>query len=54
MRATFYNAASLHPGGVNFVFADGSVHFVSDTIDIPSLTNLSTIADGLHITYVPN
>jgi len=23
----------IHPGGVNFVFADGSVHFISETID---------------------
>jgi prepilin-type N-terminal cleavage/methylation domain-containing protein/prepilin-type processing-associated H-X9-DG protein len=44
--ASWYNAASLHTGGVNFVFCDGSVHFLSQTIDIPTLTNLSRMADG--------
>jgi prepilin-type N-terminal cleavage/methylation domain-containing protein/prepilin-type processing-associated H-X9-DG protein len=27
------SATSLHPGGVNFAFGDGSVHFLKDTID---------------------
>ena len=52
-RASWYNAASLHPGGVNFVFADGSVRFVAQTIDIPNLTRLSRMADGEPITNVP-
>lgn len=45
-RASWYNVASLHTGGAQFVMGDGSVHFVSESIDIPTLTYLSTIADG--------
>lgn len=45
-RATWYNVASMHPGGAQFVMGDGSVHFVAETIDIPTLSLLSTIADG--------
>jgi prepilin-type N-terminal cleavage/methylation domain-containing protein/prepilin-type processing-associated H-X9-DG protein len=45
-RASWYNAASLHTGGVNFVFGDGSVRFIQQTIDIPNLTRLSRMGDG--------
>jgi prepilin-type N-terminal cleavage/methylation domain-containing protein/prepilin-type processing-associated H-X9-DG protein len=52
-RASWYNAASLHAGGVNFVFADGSVHFINQTIDVQSLTYLSRMADGQVIPNQP-
>ena len=31
--AAFVNAGSFHPGGVNVLFLDGSVRFISDTVD---------------------
>ena len=39
-------AASFHPGGVNTVFVDGSVHFVADTIDLPTFKAFATISGG--------
>jgi len=38
--------SSFHPGGVQFVFVDGSVHFISDTINVVTHTNLGRRADG--------
>ena len=37
---------SRHPGGVNVVFCDGSVHFMSDSIATPTWQTLGWIADG--------
>ena len=37
---------SDHPGGAQFVFVDGSVHFIPDTIDYPVLRALVTRAGG--------
>jgi prepilin-type processing-associated H-X9-DG protein len=35
-----------HPGGVNFLFADGSVHFLANGIDLVTYQALSTRAGG--------
>jgi prepilin-type N-terminal cleavage/methylation domain-containing protein/prepilin-type processing-associated H-X9-DG protein len=37
---------SRHPGGANFVFADGSVRFISETIDLKTFKALGTRAGG--------
>jgi len=42
----FFSARSNHPGGVNVLFADGSVRFISDTIPLNVWRALSTRAGG--------
>ncbi|ASV74184.1 hypothetical protein THTE_1582 [Thermogutta terrifontis] len=37
---------SKHPGGANFLFGDGSVHFLSETIDTVLYERLAAINDG--------
>jgi prepilin-type processing-associated H-X9-DG protein len=37
---------SFHPGGVNALFGDGSVHFLKQTIDIRTLAQLITRSGG--------
>jgi prepilin-type processing-associated H-X9-DG protein len=37
---------SLHPGGVNFAFADGSVKFIKSSIHLPTYRALGTRAGG--------
>ena len=37
---------SRHPGGVNFLFADGSVHFLKSTINPTPWRALATRAGG--------
>ena len=37
---------SYHPAGTNFVFADGSVHLITETIDLTVYYGMVTIAGG--------
>jgi prepilin-type processing-associated H-X9-DG protein len=39
-------ARSYHPGGVNALFCDGSVHFIKSTINWPTWRALGTIGTG--------
>jgi prepilin-type processing-associated H-X9-DG protein len=39
-------AFGFHPGGVNVLFADGSVRFVRDGIDIRAFVKLVTASGG--------
>jgi prepilin-type N-terminal cleavage/methylation domain-containing protein/prepilin-type processing-associated H-X9-DG protein len=41
-----YTYGSRHPGGCNMAFVDGSVHFVSQDLDLITLQSLSTKAGG--------
>jgi len=41
-----------HPGGCNFVYADGSVHFLSDSIDMVNYRALST-SQGEEVVSLP-
>lgn len=43
---------ATHPGGANFCFGDGSVHFLAENIDIRMLARLIARNDGLQITGV--
>jgi len=40
------NFSSQHPGGINFLSGDGSVHFLADTIDFDTFRWLGERADG--------
>lgn len=39
-------SGSTHPGGAQFTLGDGSVRFISDTIELVTLQRLSYVSDG--------
>jgi prepilin-type N-terminal cleavage/methylation domain-containing protein len=41
-----WGPSSMHPGGAYHLFGDGSVHFLSDTISVPTYIGLCTRAGG--------
>lgn len=41
-----YGWGSLHAGGINFLFGDGHVRIISNSIDMNTFMALSTIAGG--------
>src|SRR5262249_53404300 len=43
---TLHGFRALHPGGANFCFADGSVHFINTTISQLIYEQLSTMQGG--------
>ena len=42
---------SAHPGGANFLFADGSVQFLSDATTLTVLQRLASKDDGVVVTW---
>jgi prepilin-type processing-associated H-X9-DG protein len=42
--------SSMHPGGINSVMADGSVHFLSVTMDWNQYDYLNGVAEGKTVT----
>jgi prepilin-type N-terminal cleavage/methylation domain-containing protein/prepilin-type processing-associated H-X9-DG protein len=45
--------SSYHPGGANFALGDGSVHFLSETIDTQTYEQLGHRADGKLMQHRP-
>ncbi len=45
-RTYAWGFGSKHPGGAQFAFADGSTHFISESMDYLILLRLAYIADG--------
>lgn len=43
--------SSLHPGGAQFVFVDGSVHFVPKTLDLTTYRRLANRKDGNPVAF---
>ncbi|MCL2743600.1 MAG: DUF1559 domain-containing protein [Planctomycetaceae bacterium] len=42
-------ARSFHPGGIQTLFGDGSIRFISDSIDVKNFQAMATVAGGENI-----
>jgi prepilin-type processing-associated H-X9-DG protein len=40
-----------HPGGVNALFGDGSVHFIEDSVDLVGFRSILTIAGSETVSF---
>jgi prepilin-type N-terminal cleavage/methylation domain-containing protein/prepilin-type processing-associated H-X9-DG protein len=49
--SAMYGFNSFHTGGYQFVFADGSVRFIAETVDKSELRKMAAMQDGLTISY---
>ena len=50
----FEAAGSLHPGGAQFGYVDGSVHFISENISSKAYGYLGSMADGVNVEGMAN
>jgi prepilin-type processing-associated H-X9-DG protein len=46
MGSTRSRETTIHPRGLQFAYADGSVHFISDAIPLQTYRALATIKGG--------
>jgi prepilin-type N-terminal cleavage/methylation domain-containing protein/prepilin-type processing-associated H-X9-DG protein len=49
-----YGAVSLHPGGIQVAFADGSVHFLSENMNHTIYKQIGNHRDGLPVEGAPH
>jgi prepilin-type N-terminal cleavage/methylation domain-containing protein/prepilin-type processing-associated H-X9-DG protein len=53
VQGTRFAWTSLHPGGANFVFADGAVHFLNQTTPTDPLAGTNTSHQDIHGIALP-